>query len=210
MKKVVTDPQKVTRILQAATDAFGQLGFVKTKTDQIAATAGVSKGLIFHYFGNKQALYLDTFKTAYQRIYAHMDPYQWQDAPGLAAMMSAAVKYEMKLQLAFPAEYRLMMQAYADLPHFPQPLQHQIQQETQAISVEANRIFRKKIEQLPRRQGISVDDIFSVVSALIAQQTAVTTQLIATGKYRNFEDLKAVVDQMNRQLKIVEHGFLPD
>ncbi|MDG3060782.1 TetR/AcrR family transcriptional regulator [Lacticaseibacillus casei] len=210
MKKVVTDPQKVTRILQAATDAFGQLGFAKTKTDQIAATAGVSKGLIFHYFGNKQALYLDTFKTAYQRIYAHMDPHHWQDAPGLAAMMSAAVKYEMKLQLAFPAEYRLMMQAYADLPHFPQPLQQQIQQETQAISVEANRIFREKIEQLPRRQGISVDDIFSVVSALIAQQTAVTTQLIATGKYRNFEDLQAVVDQMNRQLKIVEHGFLPD
>ncbi|BAN74895.1 MULTISPECIES: TetR/AcrR family transcriptional regulator [Lacticaseibacillus] len=210
MKKVVTDPQKVTRILQAATDAFGQLGFAKTKTDQIAATAGVSKGLIFHYFGNKQALYLDTFKTAYQRIYAHMDPHQWQDAPGLAAMMSAAVKYEMKLQLAFPAEYRLMMQAYADLPHFPQPLQQQIQQETQTISAEANRIFREKIEQLPRRQGISVDDIFSVVSALIAQQTTVTTQLIATGKYRNFEDLQAVVDQMNRQLKIVEHGFLPD
>ncbi|HAJ53118.1 MAG TPA: TetR/AcrR family transcriptional regulator, partial [Lactobacillus sp.] len=44
----------------------------------------------------------------------------------------------------------------------------------------------------------------------IAQQTTVTTQLIATGKYRNFEDLQAVVDQMNRQLKIVEHGFLPD
>lgn len=210
MKKVVTDPQKVTRILQAATDAFGQLGFAKTKTDQIAATAGVSKGLIFHYFGNKQGLYIDTFKTAYQRIYAHMDPHRWQDAPGLAAMMSAAVKYEMKLQLAFPAEYRLMMQAYADLPHFPQPLQQQIQQETQAISAEANRIFREKIEQLPRRQGISVDDIFSVVSALIAQQTAITTQLIATGKYRNFEDLQAVVDQMNRQLKIVEHGFLPD
>jgi len=103
-----------------------------------------------------------------------------------------------------------MMQAYADLPHFPQPLQQQIQQETQTISAEANRIFREKIEQLPRRQGISVDDIFSVVSALIAQQTTVTTQLIATGKYRNFEDLQAVVDQMNRQLKIVEHGFLPD
>ena len=210
MKKVVTDPEKVTRILKAATDAFGQLGFAKTKTDQIAATAGVSKGLIFHYFGNKQALYLDTFKTAYKCIYAHMDPHQWQNAPGLSAMMSAAVKYEMKLQLAFPAEYRLMMQAYADLPHFPQPLQHQIQQETQAISAEANRIFYEKIEQLPRRQGISVDDIFNVVSALIAQQTAVTTQLIATGKYRNFEDLQAVVDQMNRQLKIVEHGFLPD
>ena len=103
-----------------------------------------------------------------------------------------------------------MMQAYADLPHFPKPLQQQIQQETQAISAEANRIFRQKIEQLPRRDGVSVADIFSVVSAVIAQQTATTTRMIATGHYRNFDDLQVVVDQMDRQLKIIEHGFLPD
>ena len=210
MKNVVNDPQKVTRILATATTAFGQQGFAKTKTDDIAATAGVSKGLIFHYFGNKQDLYLDTFKTAYHRIYDHMDPHKWQDAPGLATMMTQAVKYEMQLQLKFPDEYRLMMQAYADLPHFPKPLQQQIQQETHAISAEANRIFRQKIEQLPRRDGVSVADIFSVVSAVIAQQTATTTRMIATGHYRNFDDLQVVVDQMDRQLKIIEHGFLPD
>ena len=43
MKNVVNDPQKVTRILATATTAFGQQGFAKTKTDDIAATAGVSK-----------------------------------------------------------------------------------------------------------------------------------------------------------------------
>ncbi len=34
--------------------------------------------------------------------------------------------------------------------------------------------------------------------------------MIATGHYRNFDDLQVVVDQMDRQLKIIEHGFLPD
>ncbi|MDN6222675.1 MAG: TetR/AcrR family transcriptional regulator, partial [Lacticaseibacillus paracasei] len=116
----------------------------------------------------------------------------------------------LKLQFKFPAEYRLMMQAYADLPHFPEPLRQQVQQETTAISAEADRIFRKKIEQLPRREGLSVDDVFGVVSALIAQQTAVTTRLIASGHYRKFEDLQSVVETMARQLLIVEHGFLPD
>ena len=72
--------------------------FIKSKTDQIANQAQVSKGLLFHYFGNKQALYLDAFKYAYHRIYDHMDPKKWQNAPGLAAMMTTAVKYELKLQ----------------------------------------------------------------------------------------------------------------
>ena len=58
MKDVVTDPEKVTRILKTATEIFGQQGFIKSKTDQIANQAQVSKGLLFHYFGNKQALYL--------------------------------------------------------------------------------------------------------------------------------------------------------
>ncbi len=31
--------------------------------------------------------------------------------------------------------------------------------------------------------------------------------MIATGHYRNFDDLQVVVDQMDRQLKIIEHGF---
>lgn len=210
MKNVVTDPEKVTRILKAATEIFGQQGFFNSKTDQIANQAQVSKGLIFHYFGNKQALYLDAFKYAYHRIYDHMDPHKWLDAPGLSAMMTTAVKYELKLQCQFPAEYRLMMQAYTDLPHFPEPLRQQVQQETTAISAETNHIFRKKIEQLPCRKGLSVDDVFGVVSALITQQTAITTQLIASGHYRKFEDLQSVVETMKRQLLIVEHGFLPD
>ena len=90
MKNVVTDPEKVTRILKTATEIFGQQGFIKSKTDQIANQAQVSKGLLFHYFGNKQALYLDAFKYAYHRIYDHMDPQKWQNAPGLAAMMTTA------------------------------------------------------------------------------------------------------------------------
>ncbi|MDN6516172.1 MAG: TetR/AcrR family transcriptional regulator, partial [Lacticaseibacillus paracasei] len=33
MKNVVTDPEKVTRILKTATEIFGQQGFIKSKTD---------------------------------------------------------------------------------------------------------------------------------------------------------------------------------
>lgn len=44
MKNVVTDPEKVTRILKTATEIFGQQGFIKSKTDQIANQAQVSKG----------------------------------------------------------------------------------------------------------------------------------------------------------------------
>ena len=53
MKEVVKDPQKEQRILITSASLFGQHGYRETKTDQIAEEAGVSKGLLFHYYGNK-------------------------------------------------------------------------------------------------------------------------------------------------------------
>ncbi len=53
MKEVVKDPQKEQRILTTSASLFGQHGYRETKTDQIAEEAGVSKGLLFHYYGNK-------------------------------------------------------------------------------------------------------------------------------------------------------------
>ncbi len=57
MKEVVKDPQKEQRILITSASLFGQHGYRETKTDQIAEEAGVSKGLLFHYYGNKGGLY---------------------------------------------------------------------------------------------------------------------------------------------------------
>jgi len=45
------------RVLQAANVCFSRGGFQKTAVDQIAQEAGVSKGLVFVFFGTKEALY---------------------------------------------------------------------------------------------------------------------------------------------------------
>lgn len=44
-------------ILKAAGLCFSESGYRKTRTDTIAQRAGVSKGLVFHLFGNKEALF---------------------------------------------------------------------------------------------------------------------------------------------------------
>ena len=51
------DPEKKDRILNSAFEEFGKSGFEKASTNEIVEKAGISKGLLFHYFGSKQALY---------------------------------------------------------------------------------------------------------------------------------------------------------
>jgi TetR/AcrR family transcriptional regulator len=50
------EKQKI--IIDAALKSFGTNGYKKTSVSDIAAAAGISKAMIFHYFGTKKALYL--------------------------------------------------------------------------------------------------------------------------------------------------------
>lgn len=49
--------EKQSIILNAALDAFGTNGYKKTSINDIANAAGISKSMVFHYFGTKKELY---------------------------------------------------------------------------------------------------------------------------------------------------------
>lgn len=55
-------------ILRAARDEFCEEGFNGARVDAIAARAKANKRLLYHYFGNKEALYEAVLLDAYQEI----------------------------------------------------------------------------------------------------------------------------------------------
>jgi TetR/AcrR family transcriptional regulator len=50
--------EKQTTIIDAAMKTFGINGYKKASVSDIANAAGISKAMVFHYFGTKKALYL--------------------------------------------------------------------------------------------------------------------------------------------------------
>lgn len=52
----------------AAIQEFASKGFAGARVDEMAAIAGVNKQLVYHYFGNKQGLYLVALETVYAQI----------------------------------------------------------------------------------------------------------------------------------------------
>jgi len=50
--------EKQNIIIDAALKSFGTNGYKKSSISDIATAAGISKAMIFHYFGTKKALYL--------------------------------------------------------------------------------------------------------------------------------------------------------
>lgn len=63
------DPQRTRQaIMDAAVAEFGARGLHGASVNEIAARAGVNKRMIYHYFGNKEALYLAVLERIYGGI----------------------------------------------------------------------------------------------------------------------------------------------
>src|SRR6476660_10217839 len=56
------------KLLTAARREFASSGLAGARVDEIAARAGVNKQLVYHYFGDKDALYLAVLEWVYEEI----------------------------------------------------------------------------------------------------------------------------------------------
>jgi AcrR family transcriptional regulator len=65
------DPERTREmILEAATAEFAASGLSGARVDEIAARAGANKRMLYHYFGDKQGLYLAVLERTYDEIRA--------------------------------------------------------------------------------------------------------------------------------------------
>ncbi|MFM2248038.1 MAG: hypothetical protein RL071_4113 [Pseudomonadota bacterium] len=66
---VPADPRAVQRILGAARRIFGRAGFDGASMGEVAAEAGVSKGLLHYHFENKDHLLLETQRAFFRQLH---------------------------------------------------------------------------------------------------------------------------------------------
>lgn len=100
--------EKQQKILQAALKLFAQEGYASTSTSKVAKAAGVSEGLIFRHFKNKEGLLkaiLDQAKEATKMLLADIimtaDPKE---------LISKIVELPFKIE---PSEYEMWRLTYA-------------------------------------------------------------------------------------------------
>ncbi len=75
-----------TQILEAATDEFSAYGLGGARVDAIADAAGVNKRMLYHYFGNKEGLFLAVLERAYEKIRGQESALRLENLPPAEAM----------------------------------------------------------------------------------------------------------------------------
>jgi AcrR family transcriptional regulator len=62
--------QRREQVLEAAMGLFAEQPFEQLSMDQIASACGISRALLYHYFGGKRELYVETIRAASGRLAA--------------------------------------------------------------------------------------------------------------------------------------------
>ena len=86
IETIDNNPKAFTYELATELEEFSEKGFDRASTNSIAERAGVSKGLVFHYFGSKQRLYRELV----EQCVADVEAFVLSETPegmGFAGMM---------------------------------------------------------------------------------------------------------------------------
>jgi len=142
-------------ILRAARDEFCEQGFNGARVDAIAARARANKRLLYHYFGNKEALYSAVLLDAYQEIRRGERELSLGQYDAVEAM-DRLVRFTFRHYLANPWFPRLLavenlqnarfLKQLKDIPALHSPLVHELK----AILARgnANGTFRSDVDPI--------------------------------------------------------------
>lgn len=95
------------RILKAAKKEFFKKGLAGARVDQIAERANANKRMIYHYFGNKEGLFLSTLEEAYIDIRSAEQKLELNTLPPLEAL-EQLVRFTWTYYLKNPEFIRLV------------------------------------------------------------------------------------------------------
>lgn len=207
MAEIVKDPQKIERILKAATHHFALHRYQRTKVDEIASDAEVSKGIVFRYFQNKSNLYLETLRHALKVIDQNADYRIWSDAKNMSEMIVHATAYKIQLQLRYPEEFKLLLDAYANANDFSSAFNGQVMQVYSENSQDPTKLIIPVLNRMPLRADVSIEDALRMLNGIILQISEESKVFIHQHPKGELSDMTEIIEHAKVYMDIFERGI---
>lgn len=184
---------KKQRIIRAAMEHFAKSGYKKTTMDEIVAAANISKGLIFHYFGNKQKLYLYLYEFAYGLVYNRVvKSLEKED-------LFERIRESEQIKLAVVSEYPYILDFLLSVRR---ERDNQLLQKISRVKVESfpswKENFLLRLDASKLREGIDIEKVIKIISW--------TTSGLLNEHKDNFV-LEDVFSEMDEYLNLMRKAF---
>lgn len=104
--------EKKNEIINSAMFVFGNVGYKKAYISEIAEMSGISKSMIFYYFGNKKRLYLYLLDLSFHEISDPFDDESLFDEKDFFQRIINAIEIKMKVLKKRPSVLKFLTSYY--------------------------------------------------------------------------------------------------
>jgi len=201
--------EKQEHILKVCIEEFANNGYDHTSTDVLTSKAGISKGILFHYFKSKKNLYVYIVKKITDELIKIMleeaDKITSKDFFERIKIMTIL---KQKLAVLYPKESELVIKTFANPPI--------------KLQKEINEIY---VEMLNFSQGIFDKYLFSYMNAEdlklgVSKEKAIEFSFILLEGYSNklmlkykgqetdlLNQLESILKELDEYIEIIKYGI---
>ena len=194
------------RILEAALEEFSQRGYEAASLSNVCAEKGISKGIIYHHFKDKDALYLLCVEDCFDRVCAYL-----REAAGkLSGTAEEKLAAYFDARLRFFALQPVYLGIFAEAAFNPPPaLAEEIARRRQGFDRLNAAVLSHMLETAPLRKGLNAAAVVEDFRMYMDYFNLRFRTAFRSGRSMD-EILTEHEKKCRRQLDILLHGVLED
>jgi len=149
--------ERQRQIINGALKVFSQSSYYKTSTLEIAKEAGISKGLLFHYFKNKKELYLFLYEYSVNLVLSEFERNRNIKETDFFEILLKSQRLKCKLMKEYRYLYEFIVKVYLETD---EEVTGEIARFSKPLIDENHRNFLKKIDAEKFREGVDIPLLF--------------------------------------------------
>jgi TetR/AcrR family transcriptional regulator len=197
------DEEKQDRIINAAIKEFAQKGFDNASTNEIVKEAGISKGLLFHYFQNKKLLYLFLYEHMLQIFLDRMlERINWDEKDIFIRYRQIAIlKFE--LFQIYPDMFNFIKSIYSEAsPNVKMDLNHKGKE---LFESSFSKLF-SDIDLSKFKKGIDIQKAISVINWTLEGFAYQQQEKALSLSFEQIE-IEKTIAEMDEYMEILRNTF---
>ena len=195
---------KRERIIQACLTEFAAKGYEQASTNEMVKRAGISKGLLFHYFGSKKALYLYLVDHAIEKILASYASYPIEYSEEIFTRLRQIGMVKLKLSLAYPEMTKVLVEAFVASP---EDIRQEIQQKYAELYAKlAPPIFRG-LDLSKFRPEVKPDKALEVLTMFLDALEQKYRKAYQGHEQDLFKDVEQIMAEYEEYFEILKYGM---
>ncbi|MEJ8545997.1 TetR/AcrR family transcriptional regulator [Brevibacillus borstelensis] len=191
------------KLLNAALLEFAEKGYTLGSTNQIVQNAGISKGMLFHFFSNKKTLYLYIVDACLAYFETYLAGCMRERSSDLLDRVRELGMARMKLFYEEPVIYRLAVETFI---RYPAEIREEIAEREKRVYETYLAMLLEGLDSSALREGVSpekaADFLITAVEALIQKRVRANAYEADKG----LDALHQFIGELSAYMDMVRNG----